>query len=182
MYAVDFDGVIADTSELKARWIADNLGWTVSPHQCDRTSCVPLIGLECYEKMSSIVYEREETEALQPVPDVDSGLRELSTVGPVHVVTARPDRRARFALDWIVSHDLGQYVTSLVSSSGRLKSDIIAELGSRVLIDDDVRHLENLHPRQRGILLRMGSGGLSPVSCAYSIAASWLEVLAIGKP
>ncbi len=55
---LDYDGIIADTNRVKARWIREHLGVEVEPWRCDRTRCVPIIGASAYESMGEVVYER----------------------------------------------------------------------------------------------------------------------------
>ena len=51
MFSVDFDGVIANTNNVKSKWIRSHLDIDVPPTYCDRTSCVSRIGLSEYERM-----------------------------------------------------------------------------------------------------------------------------------
>jgi putative restriction endonuclease len=64
---IDFDGTIADTNQVKAQWIKKKLGIDLPPPKCDRSQCVPIIGLDNYEKMAAFVYDEAGTHAAPPV-------------------------------------------------------------------------------------------------------------------
>ena len=44
MFAIDFDGTVADMGAAKAAWIAREAGERLHPWECDRTSCIARIG------------------------------------------------------------------------------------------------------------------------------------------
>ena len=90
--AIDYDGTIADTNRQKVKWIRARLGIDVAPWECNRTDCVPLIGIEAYEEMGREIYERESSLAAPEVPGALGALRGLARRAEVHIVTARPPR------------------------------------------------------------------------------------------
>ena len=97
MFALDYDGTIADTNAVKSQWIRDHLGKKIEPYNCDRTWCVPLIGEDNYNRMSNVVYDRRHSLSAFPVPGAPNALKIISGHGPVYVITARDSTNAPFA-------------------------------------------------------------------------------------
>lgn len=177
---IDFDGTIADTNRVKARWVHEHMGQDIDPARCDRTSCVPLIGVEAYETMSAVVYERAWTLRTPPVQGALEALRGLARRCEVHIVTARPPRRAEFARQWLEAHGVMDCIAAIVSAADREKAAVCRERGMVALIDDDRRHLLAL----AGGPIQAVHFGRAPqdeaVRCpALAACGSWPEVLAV---
>lgn len=177
-FGIDYDGTIANTNLVKAKWIQDNLGQEVGPCQCDRTSCVPLIGAESYEAMSDVVYERDCSLAAPPVAGALDALRALGRRGKVYVISARLPHRIAFARTWLEWHRVGDTVSGFLSSAGRDKQTLCRKYGIQVLIDDDMRHLACLSRQNiRAILLKPGFNGELVAPAGVALCRSWDEVL-----
>lgn len=183
-YGVDYDGTIADTNSIKVAWIKKNLGIDVVPWKTDKTSCVPIIGAENYERME-IVYERELTLKAGEIPGAIRSLLTLARRGEIYLVTARPVRRLAFAKEWLLSRgvlDLFRGIKTSVGANGekRTKEQICRELGLDVLIDDDERHLrDNQMPGLRRILIKSGSPEKVELPNGMGYARSWDEVVGL---
>jgi hypothetical protein len=140
--ALDYDGVIADTNQVKSDWIAGTLGLDVPPWLCNRTECVPLIGLENYNRMSPIVYGREASLRAQPMPGVLEAVHTLRQMYRLAIVTARTEEQVQWTRDWLAQQGIEDAFEGIHSSSGGIaKADILRQLGAIALIEDDVRHL-----------------------------------------
>jgi phosphoglycolate phosphatase-like HAD superfamily hydrolase len=177
--ATDFDGTIADTNRAKSGWILNNLGMVVEPWQCDRTSCVPIIGAEAYEEMSAYVYERTSTLGTAEVPGASAALLQLSARAELHVVTARPPRRMEFAREWFHQNGILHLIKEFHSSKDTSKEEICQKIGASVLIDDDLRHLHGVRlAGLRRILLQDGSSDSTRSAGEVMIYRSWPEVVA----
>jgi len=184
-FAVDLDGVIADTTAVKAAWISANLGLSLEPWQCDRSTCVPLIGEDAYRAMATALWEREATELVRPVAGVLEALALLARQGAVHVITARFPERLAYAERWLAAHGADRLVRSVISSAGTDKAARCAQVGARVLVDDDPRHLGDTNPHApEGLLLKPGCRGAVPaVPAGATLCRSWSDVLAhLGTP
>jgi len=142
--AIDYDGTVADTNRQKVKWIRARLGIDVAPWECNRTDCVPLIGIEAYEEMGREIYERESSLAAPEVPGALRAIRGLARRAELHIVTARPPRVMDFSREWLEEKDVVDCLAGIVSSEGSTKSEICAALGARALIDDDIRHLRDI--------------------------------------
>jgi len=140
MFALDYDGTIADTNSIKVEWIRKNLRRDVPKYNCDRTSCVPLIGLEEYDRMSKEVYARDPTLAAKPVPGAPQALETLAAHGSVYILTARRSTLS-FAQEWLEKNSLASHIREIISVTDRPKIIVAGNLGCKVLIDDDKRHL-----------------------------------------
>ena len=184
--AIDYDGTIADTNREKVKWIAAQLGKRVSPWMCNRTDCVPLIGLDAYEKMGAAVYEQERTLQAVEVPGALDALRMLAARASLHVVTARPARRLAYARQWLEEKSVLACFDHLHTSAGSTKAAICATIGADILIDDDIRHLQNirLDGLQR-ILLQDGRKERPDCRSEIHFCSNWkeavLEIAAIEK-
>lgn len=141
MFAIDFDGVIADTSRLKSEWLRKNLGRDIPPWQCDHTTLAGLIGEETYQRMSPDVYGGQATHGVGLVDGAADALRTLARAGRIIVLTARTEEQAAFTRRYLADHDLADAVAEVVSSAESTKIAQVRTLGCRVLIDDDGRHL-----------------------------------------
>ena len=177
VFGVDYDGTIANTNVIKARWIWEQLQVELAPWQCDRTSCVALIGEQNYKRMCDAVYERELSERAPPVQGALDALKALSKLGKVYVVTARVPHRVTFAREWLVQHCVADCVSDYLSSSGTDKQTICGSHGVGVLIDDDERHLTSISGRVKRILLKPGLVGHLFVPDSVTLCRSWDEVL-----
>lgn len=176
---LDYDGTIADTNQVKSDWIRTRLKMEVEPRQCDRTSCVPLIGLEAYEDMSGQVYERELSLQALPVTGVFGALEQLSQSRAVYVVTARLPSRVQFAREWLEAHGAARYVKAILSSASTSKEAVCLKHGIVALVDDDERHLAALRSEVlRPLLFKPGSGPTHSSSGGLQVYRSWQEVTA----
>jgi hypothetical protein len=154
---VDYDGTIADTNAQKAAWIRQQLGIDVPSWQCDRTSCVPIIGSEHYRAMCDVVYEEQATLAASPVRGAIEAVRMLSASASVYVVTARLRHRVHYARQWLCRHGLMQSLAGVLCSADATKGSLCERFGLDVLIEDDARHLQPLiGSATRPMLLRLG--------------------------
>jgi hypothetical protein len=177
--AIDYDGTIADTNREKATWIETHLGMVVSPWDCSRTNCVPIIGLDAYELMSDWVYERSSTLQAAPVPGALDALRALAQRAELHIVTARPPRRIAFAREWLEHKEMLQFIAGIETSVGRMsKAEVCATLGANVLVDDDARHLLKADvPGLVRILLQHGREESIDCGSEVRVCASWQQIL-----
>lgn len=148
---IDFDGTLADTNSVKSHWILSELGLRVPPWRCDRTACVPLIGEAAYTRMAADVYEHTSAQNLPEVPNALDAVRLMQSVHTLVVVTARKDKLAEIALDWLSRRSQTTNVPLVSISPERpTKAEVCCSEKISVLIDDDERHLLGLD--QIGVL------------------------------
>lgn len=181
VFAIDYDGTIADTNGEKVKWIRanlPNLGRDVKPWECDRTSCVPIIGRDPYEEMSNYVYERPSTLQAAEVPGAAEALRVLCQAGDVYIVTARLPHRIAFAEEWLAARNLTACIRGILTSDGSKKEAVCRQIGAEVLIDDDARHLSDSSLGWlKRILLQNGRKDVPHCDTGITFCASWAEVL-----
>jgi len=139
--AIDYDGVIADTNQLKADWIRENLGVSISPGLCDRTRCVKHIGVEAYNRMAKVVYDREYSLQAQPLAGLKSAIPALAKLFRLIILSTRDNSNIRWVNEWLYSYGLYEQFTDIVSSYQKQKLGIASELRATALLDDDIRHL-----------------------------------------
>jgi hypothetical protein len=184
---IDYDGTIANTSEVKAHWIRERLGMVVPPWKTDRTSCVPLIGLDNYERMSLYVYDREGSLRAREVVGSRNAIEDLAKYSKIFIVTARQLPQIRWCKQWLRAKGLDVSIDAYLSTtekgpdgSGLTKPQLCRDHGIEVLIDDDERHLEGAEGDDLiRILLKSGSTEPMVVPEGVKLARSWQEVLRI---
>lgn len=182
---VDYDGTIADTNAIKAAWIRENLGIEVPPWRTDRTLCVPIIGLEAYERMSKIVYSPELSAQAKEVPGASHAIKTLAARYRIYVVTARNDAQIASSRAWLEKMGILPYISGFLSSAERApdgtrlsKAALCAKYGIRILVDDDERHLRDVHvPGLQRILLKSGCDEALEPEPGIELATSWRQVL-----
>lgn len=180
IFAIDFDGTIVDTNLMKSAWIAENLGRKVPPWNCNRTDCVPIIGLASYEKMANDVFDREGTLGTPPVPGAVPAIRALSRLAELIVVTVRSGERLEFATEWLQMHRVLDLFKAVRSSKESSKEQVCAEYAAVALIDDDVRHLrEAQNTGLQRILLQHGRKEEKPDETGILFCNSWEKVVAL---
>ena len=176
MFALDYDGTIADTNTVKSRWLRKHLGIQVAPCDCDRSTCVPIVGEETYELMSSQVYEQELSLQAGIVPGAKQAIRLLGKCGPIHVVSARSERQLEYASEWLKRKGLLPYITSLVSTRCADKISRATSLACRILIDDDERHLRDSGDCGMSVvLLKIGAGDYASRFPHVSVFSNWRD-------
>ena len=139
--ALDFDGTIADTNALKAQLLRERFGIEMPAYRCDRTSCVPLIGVDAYNEISSYAYGVEGTRSVPPIEGAREFIRSVAVETSIYVVTARNEVTFPHAVEWLEREGLRSLCTKVVSMAGRPKHTIATEFGCTALVDDDARHL-----------------------------------------
>ena len=175
---IDYDGTIADTNGQKARWIREHCGIAIEPYQCDRTTCVPIIGQSRYDGMTATVYERKWTLRSQPVTGALDALYKLSTNYDIFIITARLPHRVAFAREWLQANECSGLIKDVLTSAGGDKESVCLDHGIDVLIDDDLRHLLPITSSSlRPMWLKVGSNGEQRNEIELPIYQSWSEIL-----
>lgn len=183
-YGIDFDGTIADTNFMKAYWIFENLRYRVEPYRTDRTSCVPIIGLENYEKMSAVLFERKSTLKSPEIPRAIAGLETLSSIaGGLYIVSMRDKRRMQFAREWLKSRGALKYISGFgeidnLDGTRKTKEQVCIELQLDGLVDDDERHLAWIQiPGFRKIVFKNNCPVDYKPAAGVELARSWPEIV-----
>ncbi len=156
-FAVDYDGVVADTNNMKREWIKEGQGLEVPAWRCDHTSCVPEILTEKqYQEMAEIVYGKDWSFKARPVPGAITGLFDLARIGAVYIVTARLPERLQWVREWLRRHALETVISRLISTeypSRRSKKDICVENEFHLLIDDDRKWVDDFADLEIPVIL-----------------------------
>jgi|SRR3989338_3484826 len=181
---IDYDGVVADTSAIKAKWIRDNLGQIVAPWQTDRETCEGIIGKNEYEDLSRAVYSRPLTLAAPEVPGATYALYQIDRLGEIYLVTARPPKRINYAKEWLERFRLIEYFKDLVSIKDDKghevsKGELCQELKLDIIIDDELRYLTDKECKglNRRILLKNGCTDRIRMPRGIEFARNWREAL-----
>jgi hypothetical protein len=175
--ALDFDGTVADTNFVKSEWIKNNLGLTIPPYQCDRTSCLPIIGTENYNKMGRYVYSESCTINIPIADGCMEIITKLKSIGQLFIVTARTGERLLSASEWLSKYEETKDVNVMgVDTTLCSKLEKCRENNVSILIDDDERHLLNSQNFEIcGILFKKDAPN-DFVSIYKNICSSWEEI------
>ncbi len=148
---IDFDGVIANTPELKSDWIRKNLNLLVPSWHTDRENCIPLIGEQNYERMAEEVYT---DSGISEILGMRNGIYRLKSLGfKLYVLTSRAPNRQQYARKWLSEKGLMQYFEDFLCIDGSSKAPFIERLSPYAVIDDEMRFLMNLDNNLLKILL-----------------------------
>ena len=181
-YGLDYDGVIADTPSMKARWLKESRGIDIPPWKTDRTVCTKIIGMHLYEEMINDIYGMEWSLKAPPIKDAIESIIRLSKEGPVYVVTARTPERADYAKEYMEINGIIRYVTEIIPAGKETKQKICEEKGIDKLVDDDLRHLnvDGLNNIQR-ILLKDGFNEqyFPGLPKGVEFAKNWKEIMGL---
>ncbi len=110
-------------------------------------------------------------------------MEELKKRYHLFIVTQRRPQTLEFVREWLAQHDMLRYFSSIVSTGeidgvDKIKEQIYIELGLDALIDDDIRHLENINLLDlRKILLNHGGPENIELPNGIEYARSWDEVV-----
>jgi hypothetical protein len=140
--AFDFDGVIADTNQIKSEWISKHLGLSVPKCKCDRTNCISIIGEKHYEKMTIYLHRREMTIQTNPVNGSLPNILSLSQNNQLYVITNRTPERIEWIKEWMEKFNIASKIKNIYRSHNSFKLKIADALSIYALLDDDIRHLK----------------------------------------
>lgn len=172
--ALDFDGVIADTGVIKARWIETELAIRIDPGRSDRTSLLKRLSVAEYRRMQINIGE-SDLFATPPVAGSVNAIQELAKRFAIVVVSARSGTRLTSAERWLHIYKLFHFVEDVISAYTKPKVTLAESMGCSCLIDDDIRHLL-VRPRtgiQRLLFCRADQRRVSGVDAV----SSWPEIV-----
>ena len=176
MYALDYDGVIANTGALISRWVRDNMDLDIPSYRCDWTQLSPITGQERYYELGKFAYGPEGSAIAEPVDGAIDALHALAAAGSLYLITARNEKQTEDTRAWLDKRGLTDLFADIISQGDRPKVDTANELGCRVLVDDDQRHLiSGALPKL--ILFRPGMGEPAHQVDGHTVCCSWPDAL-----
>lgn len=164
---VDFDGVIADTCATKRVWLQKRFACIGASSSVDRSSLVPLIGIESYELMQQCI-GYEDTLAAHPHTGAVEILGRLAEWLDIYVITARRADKLEWVDRWLSLHALSQAITGTISARLESKIAIASGMGASWLMDNDLRHLRVASTPMQRILFGQGETHLPGIATAPS--------------
>ena len=148
---IDFDGVIANTPELKSQWIKEKLNLDVPSGYTDSKYCIPLIGETNYELM---LEEVGNSQNLLEIEGAREGIIKLKKLGfNLRIVTGRRPERLELARNWLVENDMVQHFDDLLGTNRNSKAPLIRIHNTYAVIDDEMKYLMDLDKEILKILL-----------------------------
>lgn len=141
---IDFDGVIADCTDLKREQSQRLYGIDIPPHRCKEKFVIEdgLMTREQYRAiMENVCTTRECGLRMRPIEGAIAAIRSLQDRGhSVKIVTSREDEEVEIAREW--SRMQGLDVDFVSVGYGKDKTDAVR--GMDIYIDDDVYRLRPL--------------------------------------
>jgi hypothetical protein len=139
--ALDFDGIIMDGLTLKEQWIQKNLKQEIDASLLTKTFCVKQYGLEMYNRMKLEISD-EERMACPAVKGALESIKVLSRVFEIYVISTIQQNRKGLIEGWLKRNGIDGCIVEVYSSENHSKVSIAEKLEARVLVDNDIRHLD----------------------------------------
>ena len=148
--AFDFDGVLANTNVLKRKWLYDNIHKLFL--NVDKTNIYDILSKtysldeinNIYYQMSQDIFTKKQllkTEMMDQ--NLQYYLDILSQKYDFIIITNRPEYMIEWVNEWLSNKQIDKYFKKIISSSNNSKSNLALLNNASILIDDDIRHLNN---------------------------------------
>lgn len=173
--AVDFDGVIVDTSKLKSEGLARR-GFERAPADTDRDAVLAFgVPLAVYEEaaFTANVIRLREAPLVAGVREALSTL--VSRGHQIVLVTSRKDHEVESVRSFVKAHSLP--VQEVLHTRRAHKAQTLIESGAEVIVEDTVSKLENLPSSIRKIWLRQPWNAYQKPREDLEVAESWSEIV-----
>jgi len=141
---LDFDGVIADPSYIKQKYIKQKYGVELALGECKRELAAKKgINNNKYNEMLYEIYESELSLKAIPVPGAIENIERLAKQNHIiQIITSRSDKSAKFARNWLMNHKIYSFYNSLINTNSNSKKAFCKDL--HIFFDDDYNKLEEL--------------------------------------
>lgn len=139
--ALDLDGVVVDIEAEAKRMLRERFGHDVDWERPPHFSWRRIAGLSTpmLDALETLWTTPPAYEAAEPFPGAVGGVRRLSRLTDVQIVTSRPTVCSEATLSWLNRHGLG----GLPVSCGVMdKAGLAAEWGVALAMEDAPHHLE----------------------------------------
>ncbi len=143
--AIDFDGTIADSASLVARYVREVLALEgPSGAAGERRGEISFVQLTegQHEEVTRAVFGTAFALEMEPMPGALDVLRRLGDRHELYIVTARHDYEVVYASQWL--EDRGVEVRELVHTSRLPKLEACQRLAADVLFEDSPHYLAAL--------------------------------------
>ena len=172
---LDFDGVIADTFPIKARFAKELFGIILDPTYSKEWHMIEkgLLTKEQYRTLATHACQTEAGLTMPPIEGALATLHKLEKSGhTLKIITSRNEEEARIAQLWCKQHDLAIPMTSV--GYGASKADAL--LGVTCYIDDDYEKLIPLtETAAKLFLFTAPHNRTTDIDPAITRAHSWTE-------
>lgn len=147
--ALDFDGVIADTSVIKREYLKSIGIFCPSVNKHD--FFFNLQGLypheellRIYEKMNQRLFDWQYMKMVLPMPGCIPSLQLLCAGRGLrfHVITNRSEPTLHIVERWLCGSGAAPYISSVLSSAETRKQALCLARGIGIICDDDIRHVQ----------------------------------------
>lgn len=145
---LDFDGVIANTDELKREWfekhgiLLNKLNKSDIFKELENQYSKEFI-YHLYKGMSEYVFCKASMERISPINNAIKSIKNLSKQFEIYIISARNQEQIMLLQDWLSKYKIDTYIKEIISSSeeGKGKLQICKENNISFFCDDDIRHL-----------------------------------------
>lgn len=143
LIGLDFDGVIGNTHGLKSVFAKEMFGVSIDPNLFTKNYVVDggLLTGEEYTELQRRVFD---SDGFEPVPDVISSIRQLSSDGfCVKIITARNGTSLSVVERFVHQHRISGCISDITGVGYKI-SKVDACRGSIAYVDDDSRVLKDV--------------------------------------
>jgi hypothetical protein len=180
---LDFDDVIADYQEVKARIVRERYGIEVPKMEMKsgtfRNADHPYspLTLELYEEIQEVALLAVNHEFLSPIEGAIEGIQELLRRGhELQVITSRQGGALKAAGDWLKGYGFDFSVTGV--GKDQSKRAVLMDQQIECFIDDRSRVFEDLHDLPIQLFQLGGRGPIPPGVTRVSKWAKFLQCIA----
>lgn len=142
---IDFDGVISNLCDLKARGARKLFGITI-PEEIMHKHIILRKGLlteKQYDELQHFIAKTEFGHTMRPVIGMQPSIKKLLREGyDIHVVTSRDGRALEIAREWLVKKELPINIIGV--PRGESKVAVAKKHKIDIFVDDDLYKLEPL--------------------------------------
>jgi len=146
--AFDFDGVIADTTNKKKKWLESK---KIFISGVDKTTffkelekSMNIVDIKSiYTEMSNEIFTEKTLLETKPIKDAIKTLKELSKIYDIYIITARTEALILSVNKWLNLYNIKNCIKEIKSASFKNKQEICKENNIEFLCDDDIRHLSD---------------------------------------
>jgi uncharacterized HAD superfamily protein len=177
---IDFDGVIADTSILKIKYVKDKFKIKIAIKDSSKEKLSKIIGKEEYAKMIIQTYPSKEMENVPAIKGSIETLKKLNKNNKIFIITSRTNSEVLTAKKWLKNNKITY--TQIINTSNKSKSEVCKKYKIEAFIEDDLDKLiEIKNNKMKKILLKRPYNLIKPKNKEITLCKNWQEILKVLK-
>jgi len=180
LIAIDIGGTIEETWSHKTYWFKKN-GYVLGDMPIGRVEVIKKTNcsVNFYLDMVKDVYSDENIMEHKLVHGVKDGLKEISKVGKIILLSSRAQSKIDLTIKWLIKNEIRAYINDII---------FLGDVGDKIewckdnkinyFIDDDIRHLypEDISLKFNRIWYYPSQGRECYMKEYFHICSSWKEI------